>query len=310
MITHFVGRDEVTAYCFDLKTRLIGLGDKFPKRWFLLGESGKKLGEVLFNTLPDTHKDLVDASIAYVNRSTGNVTFSDQIDADDFSTGPILLLDSAVHSGTTMKRVHRELVRLGAKDVITYSLMLKQSSVVTPTYFGILVPDLDRIYFQLDQMPNNRLSEKMPFGLLRELGDDEQDYPFSHIGPPLGTPSGGSLLYGKITSGQRPYIYDYDGQAIGLVVVAKHGMALHVEAWGTGVEWRHKGIGSAMLRWAETWGRSNDCNRIELWAYMERIPLYKRYGYKEIDGKKLDWGGGHYLQFMRKRLLSTTQDIP
>jgi GNAT superfamily N-acetyltransferase len=110
-------------------------------------------------------------------------------------------------------------------------------------------------------------------------------------------------LYGKRTQNQHPYLYEHAGKIAGFVSFAKKSNVLFIDSWGTTLEFRGKGIGGAMLRWAETWARSNRCEGIELWAFEGAIPIYKKYGYEFIRGEELNLSEAHRFKLMGKRIL-------
>jgi hypothetical protein len=185
LITHFLGDEEVKAYGRDFARRLVALDNNFPKMWFLLGQSGVKIADVVFEHLPESYAEQVQLTTVYVDRSTREVKSDHPFADTTFDESPVLLIDSAVHSGQSMAKVMAALWEAGAKNVLTYSLMLKRSSKVIPTYFGILVEDTDRVYFQLNEMPNNRLCERPPFGILKEIDDDDITKEIGNVGAHL-----------------------------------------------------------------------------------------------------------------------------
>jgi hypothetical protein len=218
LITHFLGDEEVKAYCLDFAKRLVALKDEFPKKWFLLGQSGEKIAAVVFDFLPAEFRKLVTVTTVYVDRKTNRVRYKNSINEIRFGSAPILLIDSAIHSGQSMSEVVGSLWRAGAANILTYTLMLKRSSKIIPTYFGILVEDKDRVYFQLDAMLNNRLCEDPPFGILKEVTEEDREKKISKIGPPFEDLTISDLLYGKRTQNYHPYIYEYNGQLLALLI--------------------------------------------------------------------------------------------
>jgi GNAT superfamily N-acetyltransferase len=303
LITHFLGSEEVAAYCRDFAERLHTLNHNFPKKWFLLGQSGEKIGSVIFDFLPTQLKGQVSATTVYVDRRSNEVIYQDTIDDEKFGTLPVLLLDSAVHSGHSMTKVVQSLWKAGAENILTYALMLKRSSTLIPTYFGILVEDKDRVYFQLDVMPNNRLCETPPFGVLKEVSENDLGKSLGQIGPPFEDTTIGDFLYDKRTKDYHPYIYEYNGQVAGFIVFGKKNDVVFIDAWATTQEFRGKGIGGALLRWAETWARSNKCDSIQLWAYEPAIETYAYLGYEFVGNECMLLSATQKYRLMAKKLL-------
>jgi GNAT superfamily N-acetyltransferase len=302
LITHFLGEDEVAAYCRDFARRLTALGHNFPAKWFVLGESGEKISALIFELLPSELRKKVKATTVYVDRKTNRVRYANA-PGDRLGNRGVLLIDSAVHSGQSMSRVVWSLWQHGASSVLTYTLMLKRSSKFIPTYFGILVEDKDRVYFQLDEMPNNRLCETPPFGVLKEVEPADFKKKLLKVGPPFEDLTIGDLLYEKRTRNYHPYLYELNGQVAGFINFGKKKNVLFVDAWATAKRFQGKGIGGALLRWAETWGRSNRCDAIELWAFKPAIKTYKHLGFEFLGNNIMKLGTGQSYSLMGKKLL-------
>jgi GNAT superfamily N-acetyltransferase len=304
LITHYLGKEEVAAYSRDLANRLANLGDNFPTKWFAVGLSGEKIAEVLYDSLISNDlKNKVELTTVYRDRKSEQIKFLDSVDDVTFDAQPVLLIDSAVHSGETMLKISKHLWTLGAQNIISYTLMLKRTSIFVPTYFGVLVADKDRVYFQLDEMPNNRLCESPPFGVLRELTENDIALTLPSIGPPFDHLNVGDLLYDKATKKYHPYVFELPEGIAGLVTFFKDKHALFIDAWATAERHRRKGIGPVLLRWSETWARSNKCNVIQLWAFEPAISVYKKYGYSEIPGRQMMLSPTQKYTLMGKTLL-------
>jgi GNAT superfamily N-acetyltransferase len=303
LITHFLGREEVQAYSRDFALRLVALQNNFPTKWFLLGQSGEKIAQVVFDFLPPEIASTVELTTVYVDRKTQEVKFENSIADVKFDSSPVLLIDSAVHSGQSMSQVIWKLWGLGAQNVLTYTLMLKRSSKVIPTYFGILVDDTDRVYFQLDVMPNNRLCEQPPFGILKEVSDEDLSKTIGDVGLPFEGITIGTMLYDKKTKNYYPYIYEYAGNIAGFVSFVKKQHSLFIDMWATVKTFRGQGIGGALLRWAETWARSNKCESIELWAFKDSIKIYQHYEYEIVPGQEMALSDTETFKLMRKKIL-------
>jgi GNAT superfamily N-acetyltransferase len=303
LITHFLGDQEVAAYARDFAQRLVALNTQFPKKWFVLGQSGEKMGNEIFQHLPPAFQDKVQAGAVYVDRRTNRVRFSNSIKGVSFRNAPVLLIDGAVHTGESMSRAMWHLWQAGAKNVLTYTLMLKRSSKMVPTYFGVLVDDKDRVYFQLNIIPNNRLCETPPFGVLKEVSQTDIHKSIRKMAAPFENLSIGDMLYDKDTKDYHPYIYEYKGDIAGFVIFGKESQTLFIDAWGTVPKYQNRGIGGAMLRWAETWGRSNRCDAVKLWAYQRAIRTYQYLGYEFIGDERLTLKSNERFRLMGKKLL-------
>lgn len=319
MITYHLGKEEVTGYARDLAIRLDQLGGNFPTKWFALGSSGRKVADELLDLLPDdkaasidlgfVHYDRKDKKILFITSADGGaeadkLTRSESLDDVTFGDEPVLILDSAVHTGGTMLALINTLRGAGAKHFLSYTLVLKRGSAIIPTYFGVVIDDKDRALFQLDVIPNNRLAKPAPFGVLREVTDEDMDRPVASVGAPFTDFNVGDLIYDRDTKSSKAYIFEYEGEIAGFVSFRKTGPhTMFIDGWGTGEKFTGKKIGSSTIRWAETWARSMRCDRIELWAYEGAIDQYIRYGYEYSDEKWRVLTGKQRYRIMNKKIL-------
>ena len=306
MITHFLGDQEVAAYCRDLANRLVSNSASFPQVWAVLGLSGEKIGDALLEAVRSIRPDLasqVSLLVARYDRVNDAIEYSGGSDDIEWPATPVLLLDSAIHSGRSMLRLYRSLRDLGATDFISFGLVLKSGSVMVPTYFGMVIEDKDRAYFQLDDLPNNRLGHPPPVGLLREITDQDVDRLIEEVGPPFVGLTVGDMIYDIATKRSKVYIFEKDDKISGFINFRLNGATLFIDAWGTGTNYQGFKIGSATMRWAETWARSKKCEQIELWAFSTAIPIYEAHGYKAVEGEDRNLGGGQTYRVMRKKIL-------
>jgi len=85
----------------------------------------------------------------------------------------VLVMDGAIHSGTTMKAVIDALKKHGAKQICSYGLILKRGAVFVPSIWGMVIDDYDRAYYLLTRLPNLRLQKFKAFAHLRMLSQDD-----------------------------------------------------------------------------------------------------------------------------------------
>lgn len=301
MITYFLGQEEVIAYARDLAKRLMALGDNFPLTWCPLGISGQKIAGVIADQLPPDVMENVKFVRIGSDRSTGEATYIDPVEGADLSK-PVLVLDSAIHSGRTMLHAVGLISDAGAQEVITYSLVIKGGAELVPNYFGVLIADHDRAYFQLASIPNNRLKAKPPFGVLRVLTAEDISRPLPKTGlASMDSTKFSDLIYEQASRGTHVYVYEHAKAICGFVSFEHRDRKVFVDAVGADIAYHGRSVGGLLVRWAETWARSHKCEVVELWAIEERRPFYEHMGY-EVDGQLLDLGD-EQLRLMRKRML-------
>ncbi len=317
MITHFLGREEVSGYCKDLLQRLALLGSDKPTVWCPLGNSGDHLTRMLalqpnFAGVADG----VDVLPLCYNKVTHQIALvreespvEDSQPSTLLSGKYVLILDSSVHSGASMKAAAKFALDSGASGVLTYTLVMKQGSGFIPNLFGVIVGDHDRALFLLDSIPNNRLfnSNIKPVGQLRQLV--ESDCKLSPGSLDCGVASidkitWGDLWYEHQVHGYQVYVIEEHAKLAAFIKlkIDTHKHVLFVDVLATDKLFKGKKVGGALMRWAESLARSNKCRSLELWSIANMQEMYAKMGFEQV-GESLDLGGGEIYFKMRRRLL-------
>lgn len=200
-----------------------------------------------------SESQLASAQVVLTTCNRESVEF-DEFDHETLKTATVIVIDSAVHSGQTMLRVIEELRNLGAKEIISYSLVVKRNSSFIPNYFGVLIGDRDRAYFQLTAIPNNRLQQKRPFGVLRALEEkDGARQMFDSGVESLDRIHLSDLLYEQETRNSKIYLYEHGSEICGLLIFEKKTRTLFIDTIANAQSYRGVGLGGTLMRWAETW---------------------------------------------------------
>ena len=307
MITHYVGTPEVDAYLADLVDRLLSLGPERPQVWLPIGPSGRILAERIL----EKNNELADNTLivpVHFNRASESVS----IDADrpeDIKGRDVLVLDSSVHSGSTMLAVVRAACERGASTVASYSLVLKRSSSFVPTFWGLTIDDYDRAYFLLDSIPNNRLKSRVAGPYLRRLAKTDIESL-----PPVVS---GLASMDRITWADRwfdiqtsdrernTYLLQLGATAVGFVtfVISDSRGTVTVDEVAVSEAMKSRGLGGLLLRFVETMARHLGASELNMWAVDNQVEKYERLGYEKApsyDSMRLD--GNEYF-FMRKRII-------
>lgn len=260
------------------------------------------MAKAVLELLPPALLGKVEIGQVRYDRELNSIAFDSDLDESIPKSSPVLVLDSSVYSGKSMLGVIEGLQQRGIKNVISYSLVLKRGSVFVPTFFGVLINEKDRIFLPNNVLPNNRLNEAPPFGVLREVRNSDVHRKIGKVGAPFDTTTIGDLLYEKEAKNLHAYVYQCGDKIAAFVSFAKQGETVFLDTLATVKSFRGRHIGSALLRWVETWARSSLCDRIQLWAFENAIPVYQKYGYEFVDTNVRDLGGQNY-RIMTKRIL-------
>ena len=318
MITHFLGDQEVTAYARDLASRLAIFSrsedseQRFPTVWCPIGKSGDKILRVVAAELEKLDAELsqrVSIVELFYNKSDRQINLGADCSAADLVGADVLLLDSSIHSGNSMLQAARYVLKQGCAQVITYSLTVKKSSSFLPHFFGVVVGDHDRVLFQLDLIPNNRLFSRkyQPLGLFRRINANDALNPTPSLDtgvPSIDKISLGDLYYEHRANGFDVVLVEDKGRIAGfLKIKAEPHKQLKIDVIANDQHYRGKGVGGALMRYAETMGRASCCTHIELWAIEEQVEFYERFGYTVASQEKLNAGGGETYVLMKKPLL-------
>lgn len=307
MVTLYIGEAEVDAYTADLVERLYALQTARPTVWLPVGPSGRNLAKRILQKYPALLVDTVVVP-AHFNRTSGGVV---SIDAapDDLRGKDVLVIDSAVHSGNTMLGVVEEACSRGAASVFSYTLVLKRTSVLVPTLWGVMIDDHDRAYFMLDSIPNNRLKAKAGVTHLRQLVESDID-----VLPPVISENAAmnritwADRWFDIRCGERErstYLLYSGGVLVGYVTCVINGSrdALTIDEVAVDKNHEGKGFGGVLMRFVETMARHVGASEINLWGVDKRVPLYEHEGYQIDPGVTgLTLEGSKYI-YMRKQIV-------
>lgn len=309
MNTHFIGDSEVTRYAQDLVDRLIALNDDFPLVWLTIGESGEEIAAEILELLPDILREKISFVRLEYNRTNSQIFFESTFDWNDIEkSAVVLVLDSSVHSGVTMAAVVQELHDKSISHILSYALVLKRGACFIPNYFGLVIDDHDRALFRLEKFANNRLCKKKPFGTLRKLNNADVHRIPDHIESDVASITKitwGDLWYEKTAKSSQVYVYELDGKIQAFISFKmQQRNALFIDAIAASSALEGAGIGGVLMRWAETWARSANCNEVNLWAIdnPKRIGFYEHAGFT-FTGETLDLGNNEKYKRMRRVLL-------
>jgi GNAT superfamily N-acetyltransferase len=311
MVTYFLSKDEVRAYLRDFLARLERL-DPIPTVWCPVTLSGTTLLKELIPLMKEYHPELAKKITTIgVGVKNKTVKFETKFPEREVAKKCVLLFDSSMHTGGTMRRCVAEAMRLGASGVATYSLVMKRGSCFIPTFWGMMIDDTDRIYFLLDKIPNGRLDygpEKDATGKARKIScvhvarlceDHLKTKPVNC----------GVISLDRVTWGDRhfdmqagehkecTYILQTGAETVGYMSVHLSDPAcLFVteiavdkkhQGKGKGKNRRKgKGYGAILMRFADTLARQCNCLWVRLNAIEEKISFYEGFDYQKIPGRK------------------------
>ena len=338
MQTLLLGKEQISAYLNDLRLRLLSLGEGAPAVWVPLGYSGAALLAELFRTATELNTQNTVVVAANCRRDPPSRNMEILWDEDESSAPPagkfvgknVLVIDSAVHSGTTMATVVETIWQAGAAGVCSYTLVLKESSRFVPNYWAVSIGDEDRAFFLLDAIPNNRFvrpgecaegdetvdpfgnalvdakPKRFPYFTVRRLSrEDINKDKFKVSVESLNRSTWADLYYMMQNSDASwTYVLETQGKIVAyLSLEFPDERELSIEQVAVDPSFENKGYAAGLLRWAETLARLKDCDHIRLWAIAEEQSWYQRMGFRHVPSQALDLGSGEKYVRMRKCLL-------
>lgn len=309
MRTVYLGQEEVEAYAQDFAARLKTLANNFPTVWCPIGKSGDHLLRLIAAQLdPDEVSRISVVPVAFDKTAT-IATLGNESDKETIANArDLLVLDSSVHSGGSMLAVMRLLAKLGGGRLLSYSLVVKRGAKYLPHYFGVMVGDHDRVLFLLTSIPNNRLfaGKDTPLGFFRRIEADDAKRQRDTLDtgvPSLDKISWGDLFYEHRVNGYDVIVVEDRERIAGFVKLKiKDGKTISIDVIANDQAYRGKGVGGALMRYAETIGRAHECRFVELWAIESQVQFYEKFKFSRA-GESIDTGGGEVYYLMRRPLL-------
>lgn len=319
MQTIWLGDDENDGYITDLVARLFPEGDAgadtTPTDLVAIGLSGLELARRLASAYergrpaasctcrfwcvsPDQDgkvlRNAADEGRGVINSGT-------------FAARRVLVVDSAVHSGRTMRRVHDRIAADNPDRLQTYALVIKESSSFVPSFWARTIGHFDRVYFMLGRIPNNRLvasecgaKHTSPAWSLTLLTESDCATPQVVCGvQSLDCVTWWDRHFAMCTSvsGQKTYLLKVCATTAGYLTVHQDSDRwIVVDELAVDESQRKKGFGGVLIRFAETYARAICAPGIRLWAIKQNAEFYERYGYAPTAGPAVRHGDDAFVR--------------
>ena len=269
-----------------------------------MGPSGKEMALFISNNFPQERQRQIQTIPLAYDRDSRIVSFQDPQDEALFTKDKsVLVIDGSVHSGHSLLTVVKKIKSFNVKSVISYSLIIKRGSTFVPNFFGIIIPDHDRVLFLLDSFPNNRI---MAHGLVRKLSEEDVNNPIQSLNtgvPSIDNTTWINLWYETVAKGNHVYVNEGDhGIDAFISFLIKENGWMFIDAVARDISVKGKKIGSHLLRWAENWARSKACKGVELWALNEKINYYRGFDFVISSNETLNLGKEKYTRMYRSLL--------
>ena len=340
MKTYYLDENTINAYLADLLVnRLPQVIDQSrqPLVFCPIGISGMELYSrlsVVARTLVLDHPKIqrfIDATIikAIYDRKNGAVAFVKISEINEnhgagfsleenIKSCHLIVLDSSVHSGCSMRSIMDDLIQSGAGTVTAYSLVVKATSRFIPNFFSLIIGHDDRALFMLPNIPNNRV---MPTGVLRML--DEKDIARKSLVcgvSSLDRIKWSDLYYStRVHPGQHVYVYENliserTSAFLGYISmnIPKSG-DLFIDTLVVDQDSKGQKVGANLMRFADTLARHTHCRKMGLWALhvandpqKDSVGFYEKCKFEKVPGQRMilpEKSGNETYLFMQRMVM-------
>jgi GNAT superfamily N-acetyltransferase len=300
MVTYFLSENDVVAYLRDFFERY-GRLDPIPTVWCPVTLSGVSLMKKMLPLVEEFHPNLAETiTLAPVQVESGKSVHFEGTSEDDIRGKSVLLFDSSMHTGDTMRSCVKEAKKLGASAITTYSLVIKRGSSLVPTFWGVMIDDTDRIYFLLDRIPNGRLNaepaadmagnnKKISSVHLERLCEDHINRePITCGLKCLDRVSWGDRHFDMQAgeNGACTYVLVNGSETIGYMSLHfANPISLFITEIAIDQRFEGRGYGGILMRFADTLARQSNCTWVRLNAVEDKVSFYEKFDYRLISGR-------------------------
>jgi GNAT superfamily N-acetyltransferase len=234
-------------------------------------------------------------------RNASEAFFDETVARDAVKGAPILVLDTAVHSGATMMAGLRLLESSGCAALTSFALVVRCGATVIPNFFSLLINDTDRLWLLAHTLPNQRLT---PTGVYRRLIESDVSLPMIKSGADFIDRGSWSDHWYDMAVDPNRYVYVVEDQSklVGFVTFKIHGNTIRIDEVAVDQAAQGRGWGKFLIRWAENLARHRGCRESTLWSIENRVEFYTRRDYERTDEELRLGDDGHFIR-MRKRIL-------
>ncbi|MGI8605367.1 MAG: GNAT family N-acetyltransferase [Verrucomicrobiales bacterium] len=319
MNTHFLSDATIDAYLKDLLDRLRLMGQP-PDAICAVTSSGVQLLGRLTNLIAAENScPLRSAVTLSFGKTAGSKLHVTGAPEEELKNKRCLLIDSAVHTGRLMNRCRRFLIERDAAEITSYGLVVKRGSRHVPTFWGMMIDDLDRAIFCLETIPNNRLLAGDAAGqhhvCMSVLDEVSVRSPLLKTDvDSIDRVTWSDRLFAMQSAskdrGVRTYVLEHAHGIIGLLSVHQepHTGILVVDEVALDNAWKRKKLGGVLMRFALTLARHHDCRKVLLNAIENQVGFYRKLRFEEVPGAdKLHLDEETYIA-MHKAIIHEPED--
>jgi len=277
-----------------------------PPLFLGVGISGVEIVGRLPYLLDYTNPEI---SVCDVHREKGNIEIIKF--PNNIKDKKILICYIRVDTGKTLEILYNHAMSLGAKEVASLSVVVRNGAAVLPNFYSFVIGDNDNTFFLLEGYPPDLPPPyppvmRLPNGMLRHLKESDMDKEWFECGDSrIDKLSPADFLHQNVLDNRyRTYIIDNGKKIIGLLHIFERSInEIYIPYIAIDKQEQGKGYASMLLDFMLEFCKFNNKKYITLNAFKERESFYVDRGF----GKKMETPLKNYgkLVFMKKQVFQT-----
>lgn len=277
-----------------------------PPLFLGVGISGVEIVGRLFYLLDYTNPE---TSVCDVQREKGKIEIIEF--PNNIKDKKILICYIRVDTGKTLEILYNHAMSMGAKDVATLSIIVRNGAAVLPNFYSFVIGDNDNAFCLLEDYPPDLPPPyppvmRLPKGMLRLLKESDMDKEWLECGDSrIDKFSPADFLHQDVLDNRyRTYVIDNGKKIIGLLHIFERSInEIYIPYIAIDKQEQGKGYASMLLDFMLELCKFNNKKYISLNSFKERESFYTDNGFEKIrETPLLNYGK---LVFMKKQVFQT-----
>jgi hypoxanthine-guanine phosphoribosyltransferase/GNAT superfamily N-acetyltransferase len=216
---------------------------------------------------------------------------------DALANRSILVCDSIVNSGATLRNARQHFLARGAKEVRTLTAVLREGAEFIPNFSAMTVGKRDEVFFGLPHYPVPTYAK----GCVRALQESDRgvtiDTDAKYMDPHLED----YVYHASADPNYKAFVVEPvdSSTPVGIVAFRLEGNGhAFIDAWLVSKVHEGQGYGSALMRFFDNYTRGAGLQGIRMLAIQEEVPRYERMGYVATS-RKVQLACGTFIEMKR-----------
>jgi len=203
---------------------------------------------------------------------------------DDYRNKPVLICDSIVNTGNTLKNLKNEFLENGAKEVKTLTIFLRNTADFIPNFWVTHLQENEIVFFDMEKYPIHCYDK----GNIRKLNKGDCGKKLNCNKPYIRPIIDDYYAQQTIDPTYNGFIIENTEGLIGLLYLKKlSNKIIYLHTIVIDDNSRRKGFGGTLLEFLDDHCIINNIQKIILHTEEENVPFYEECGYQKT-GKSYD----------------------